>query len=135
MDLVAAASDEWQFTTIVKVDTHMRKTDLSVVYTNDPIIVENSIKKLEQLLAEDDKYKMGLGSEKKKQKDSLIGLVTAIIDPYYRDMKAECDKEKSVSHKAWVNELMKNTSKIVYPQYTQLVRLNRLGYYWSSYTD
>ena len=40
------------------MDTHSRKTDLSVVYTNDPVVVVNSINTLEQLLAEDDKYNM-----------------------------------------------------------------------------
>ncbi|KAE8768813.1 hypothetical protein D1007_59676 [Hordeum vulgare] len=47
-----------KFTIIAKVDTHIRKTDLSVVYINDPIMVENSINTIEQLLAEDDKYKV-----------------------------------------------------------------------------
>ncbi|KAE8792823.1 hypothetical protein D1007_32597 [Hordeum vulgare] len=40
------------------VETHMRKTDLAMVYTNDPVMVENSINTMEWLLAEDDKYKV-----------------------------------------------------------------------------
>ncbi|KAE8812278.1 hypothetical protein D1007_10627 [Hordeum vulgare] len=38
--------------------THMRKTDLMVVYTKDPVIVEDSINTMERLFAEDDKYKV-----------------------------------------------------------------------------
>ncbi|KAE8771534.1 hypothetical protein D1007_56573 [Hordeum vulgare] len=59
---MAAAGTERQFAIIVKVDNHIRNTDLSVVYTNDPVVVENSINTLEQLLAEDDKYKV-IGSD------------------------------------------------------------------------
>ncbi|KAE8786136.1 hypothetical protein D1007_40039 [Hordeum vulgare] len=36
----------------------MRKMDLMVVYTNDPVMVEDSINTMEWLLAEDDKYKV-----------------------------------------------------------------------------
>ncbi|KAE8771955.1 putative methyltransferase PMT27 [Hordeum vulgare] len=96
--------------------------DLSMVYTNDPVVVKDSTNTLEQLLAEDDKYKMVsfdleytsgraghdqkcLGGENKKHKDSLVDLATTIIKPYYRDLKAECDKDKSVWHKAWANKL------------------------------
>ncbi|KAE8770765.1 hypothetical protein D1007_57426 [Hordeum vulgare] len=37
--------------------THVRGKDLSVVYTNDPVLVESSIQTMEQLLAED-KYQV-----------------------------------------------------------------------------
>ncbi|KAE8820459.1 hypothetical protein D1007_01607 [Hordeum vulgare] len=40
------------------VDIHMRKMDLTLVYTNDPVMVEDSIHSMEWLLAEDDKYKV-----------------------------------------------------------------------------
>ncbi|KAE8815258.1 hypothetical protein D1007_07390 [Hordeum vulgare] len=53
---MAVAHAERQFASIVKVDT--RKTDLSVVYTMDPVMVENNTNTLEQQLAEDDKYKV-----------------------------------------------------------------------------
>ncbi|KAE8767609.1 putative methyltransferase PMT27 [Hordeum vulgare] len=81
------------------------------MYTNDLIIVKNSINTMEQLLAEDDKYRVvGFNleytdgcagydqkvGEKKKHNDSLLDLAVAIIDPYYRDMKAKCDKDKFV---------------------------------------
>ncbi|KAE8784695.1 putative methyltransferase PMT27 [Hordeum vulgare] len=112
---MASAAATAAFAITVKVDTHIRHTDLSMVYTNDPVMVENSIIMLKQLLADDGTYKVvGFdleytggcvghdqkykvwGGEKKKQKDSLVDLVAAIIDTYYNDMKAECDKHKSV---------------------------------------
>ncbi|KAE8816559.1 hypothetical protein D1007_05893 [Hordeum vulgare] len=162
---MVVASIELQFAIIVEVDTHIRKTDLLVVYTNNPVMVEKSINTLEQLLVEDDKHKvvgfdleytggrvghdekrsawivnspdykfatvdttndlkvlktLGLsfqklvniqgqykvwGGENKKHEDSLVELTATIIDPYYRDMKAECDMDKSVWHTAWVNKL------------------------------
>ena len=40
-----------------KVETHARETDLSVVYTIDPAVVEDYINTMEQLLARD-KYKV-----------------------------------------------------------------------------
>ncbi|KAE8806917.1 hypothetical protein D1007_17012 [Hordeum vulgare] len=157
-----------------------------VVYTNNPIVVENSINTSEQLLVEDEKYKVvdfnleytydrvgnnalrafrevcrqpdykfatvgttnnlkvlktsGLSRQKlvdiqrqyrvrglKKDKDSLVDLITGIIDPYYRDMKAECDKEDSVWHKAWVNKLdevhIKYGTKAAYTSYKIYVRI------------
>ena len=36
-----------------KVDTHARETDLSVVYTIDPAVLEDYINNVEQLLAGD----------------------------------------------------------------------------------
>ncbi|KAE8810811.1 hypothetical protein D1007_12426 [Hordeum vulgare] len=38
------------------METHMRKMDLTVVYTNNPVMVEDSIDTMERLLAEDDKF-------------------------------------------------------------------------------
>ena len=40
-----------------KVETHARETDLSVVYTIDPAVVDDYINTVEQLLARD-KYKV-----------------------------------------------------------------------------
>ncbi|KAE8820371.1 hypothetical protein D1007_01510 [Hordeum vulgare] len=40
------------------VDTHLSKTDLTMVYTVDPAVVENSINTMQLLLAADDKYKV-----------------------------------------------------------------------------
>ncbi|KAE8819499.1 hypothetical protein D1007_02731 [Hordeum vulgare] len=40
------------------MENHMRKTDLTVVYTNDLVMVEDSVNTMERLLAEGDKYKV-----------------------------------------------------------------------------
>ncbi|KAE8814681.1 hypothetical protein D1007_08213 [Hordeum vulgare] len=40
------------------VDTHLRNTDLTVVYSDEPVVVEHSINTMEWLLAADDKYKV-----------------------------------------------------------------------------
>ena len=40
-----------------RVETHARETDLSVVYTIDPAVVDDYINSVEQLLA-GDKYKV-----------------------------------------------------------------------------
>ncbi|KAE8784753.1 hypothetical protein D1007_41596 [Hordeum vulgare] len=113
------------------VETHMRKMELTVVYTNDPVMVENSINTMERLLAKDDirfatmdtndpkvlktsglpcyklvdihDHYMIQGS--KKDMESLVGLVKAIIDAYYGAMKAECGKKKPAWHSAWVKRL------------------------------
>ncbi|KAE8783064.1 hypothetical protein D1007_43498 [Hordeum vulgare] len=37
----------------------MRKTDLTVVYTNDPFMVEDSVNTMEELVTKDGKYKVG----------------------------------------------------------------------------
>ncbi|KAE8788252.1 putative ubiquitin-conjugating enzyme E2 26 [Hordeum vulgare] len=139
-----ASSTERQVAVIVKVDTHIRKTDLEVAYNNDPDIVENFINMLEQLLGEDDKYKlvdvnleytsgraghdhMVGGGENKKQKDSMVDLATIIIHPYYRDMKAEGEKDKSVWHKAWLNKMdeghIKYAAKDAYTSYEMYTRI------------
>ena len=57
MVLRAAAHDERQFAMHAVVDTHRRFTELSVVYTNNPVWVEHSIHIMELLLAEE-KYKV-----------------------------------------------------------------------------
>ncbi|KAE8800002.1 hypothetical protein D1007_24476 [Hordeum vulgare] len=57
MALRAAADGEQQFTMHVMVDIHGRFTELSVVYTNNPVWVEHSIHIMESLLAKE-KYKV-----------------------------------------------------------------------------
>ncbi|KAE8786247.1 putative methyltransferase PMT27 [Hordeum vulgare] len=104
------------------VETRMRKMDLTMVYTNNPVMVEESINTMEWFLAEDDKYKV-VGFDltctggraghdpklvyirdhykiwgSKKDMDSDVDLAEAILDPYYRGMKAECEKNKVVWH-------------------------------------
>ena len=39
------------------------------------------------------------------EKDSLVHLAEAIIDPYYRDMKDSCNKDKRAWHSAWMETL------------------------------
>ncbi|KAE8807967.1 hypothetical protein D1007_15647 [Hordeum vulgare] len=64
---------------------------------------------------------------KKKQKESLVDFVAAIINPYYRDMKAECEKEMFVWHHAWVNEVdeehINYATKDVYTSYKIYMRI------------
>ncbi|KAE8771375.1 hypothetical protein D1007_56782 [Hordeum vulgare] len=107
------------------VGIHKRFTELSVVYTNNPVWVEQSIHIMELLFAEE-KYKVvwfdleytrarsrsrPKGS-KKHEKDSLVHLAEAIIDPYYRDMKDSCNKDKCAWHSPWMEKLEK--AHIVY---------------------
>ncbi|KAE8774484.1 hypothetical protein D1007_53146 [Hordeum vulgare] len=40
------------------VETHMRKSDLMVMYNNDPVMVEDSINTMDKLLFEYDKYEV-----------------------------------------------------------------------------
>ncbi|KAE8816119.1 hypothetical protein D1007_06444 [Hordeum vulgare] len=55
--LPTADDDEWEFTIHAYLGTRIRFKDLSVVYTNTPVWVENSIHTMEQLLA-NGKYKV-----------------------------------------------------------------------------
>ena len=57
MALRAAADDEQRFTMHAVVDTHKRFMDLLVVYINNPVWVEQSIRMMELFLA-DGKYKV-----------------------------------------------------------------------------
>ena len=179
-----------------RVDTHVRENELTVVYTIDPAVVEDSINTMEQLLAKGDKYKvvgfdlqyttshpgvdqavavaqlcMGhhvlvyhyclatrpcerfarfvnsphymfatvditndvkvlknsgiacqnlvdiqgqykIWGSKKHEKDSLVHLAEAIIDPYYRDMKDSYNKDKRAWHSAWMEKL--NEAHVMY---------------------
>jgi hypothetical protein len=64
MALRAADDDDGrQFTTPHVVDTHVRRKDLSVMYTNEPVSVESSIHTMEQLLAEDEYQVVGFDLE------------------------------------------------------------------------
>ncbi|KAE8801331.1 hypothetical protein D1007_23027 [Hordeum vulgare] len=44
---------------------------------------------------------------KKHEKESLVHLAEAIIDPYYRYMKVSCNKDKRAWHSAWMEKLVK----------------------------
>ncbi|KAE8799883.1 hypothetical protein D1007_24763 [Hordeum vulgare] len=159
------------------VEIHMRKTDLTMVYTNDPVKVEDSINTMEWLLAGDEKYKVvgfdltytggrvghdqkvvitqfpdyrfatvdttnnrkvlktsGLAFQKlvdirghyklwgsTTDMESDVDLAKAIIDPYYRGMKAECNENKPTWNMAWVKRLdehhIQTTDKEAYTCY------------------
>ncbi|KAE8814002.1 hypothetical protein D1007_08639 [Hordeum vulgare] len=94
--------------------------------TNDLTILNTLGSSYHKLLNIQGQYTV-LGGEKKKQKDSLVDLDEAIIDPYYTYMKAECDKDKSVWHKAWVNELdeehIKYAAKDAHTNYKMYMRI------------
>jgi hypothetical protein len=49
---------------------------------------------------------------KKHEKDSLVHLTEAIIDPYYRDMMDSSNKDKRVWHSAWMEKL--NAAHVMY---------------------
>ena len=64
MALPAAYNDNvGQFTTHHVMDTHVRGKVLSVVYMNDPVLVESSIQTMEQFLAEDNYQVVGFDLE------------------------------------------------------------------------
>ena len=62
-----------------------------------------------------------------KEKDSLVDLATAIIDPYYSSMKDDCKKNKTSWHSAWVDELdeehIKYAAKDAYTSYEMYRRI------------
>ncbi|KAE8768994.1 putative ubiquitin-conjugating enzyme E2 26 [Hordeum vulgare] len=70
--------------------------------TNDPKVLKTSGLACQKLIDIHDHYKVW---GNKKDKDSHADLTVDIIDPYYSDMKAECEKNKLVQHKAWVKRL------------------------------
>jgi hypothetical protein len=94
--------------------------------TNDLKVLKTSGLSCQKLVNIQGQYRVW-GGEKKKQKDSLVDLAAAIIDPYYKDMKAECHKDKSAWHKAWVNELdeehIKYVAKDAYTSYEMYRRI------------
>ncbi|KAE8803529.1 hypothetical protein D1007_20606 [Hordeum vulgare] len=57
-DPMEVVDAEWEFAIIVKVDNYIRKMDLSVVYTNNLVFMENSINTSEHLLDENGNYKV-----------------------------------------------------------------------------
>ncbi|KAE8820398.1 hypothetical protein D1007_01541 [Hordeum vulgare] len=88
-------------------DDKYKVVDFNLEYTNGRAVdTTNNLKVLktldmscQKLVNIQGQYRVWSG-EKKKQNDSLVDLAAAIIDPYNRDMKAECDKDKYVWHKA-----------------------------------
>ncbi|KAE8804752.1 hypothetical protein D1007_19164 [Hordeum vulgare] len=63
----------------------------------------------------------------KKDQDYHVDLALDIINPYYRDMKAEGEKNKRVCHRAWVKRLdeyhIQITAKETYTCYEMFRRI------------
>ena len=78
--------------------------------TNDVKALENSSIACQNLVNIQGEYK--IRGSKEHEKDSLVHLAEAIIDPYYRDMKDSCNKDKRAWHSAWMEKLDK--AHIVY---------------------
>ena len=66
--------------------------------TNDVKALENSSIACQKLVDIQGQYKTW--GSKEHEKDSLVHLAEAIIDPYYRDMKDSCNKDKPAWHSA-----------------------------------
>ncbi|KAE8814731.1 hypothetical protein D1007_07967 [Hordeum vulgare] len=75
---------------------------LTVYTINDPKVLKTSSLTCQKLVDIHDHYKCW-GS--KKDKESHVDLIVAIVNPYYRDTKAEGEKDKPVWHRAWVKRL------------------------------
>src|SRR3954464_10940236 len=87
--------------------------------TNDVKALENSGITCQNLVDIQGQYK--IWGSKEHEKDSLVHLAEAIIDPYYRDMKDLCNKDKRAWHSAWMEKLDKAhvvyAAKEVYTSY------------------
>ena len=78
----------------------------TVDITNDEKALENSGIACKNLVDIQVQYK--IWGSKEHEKDSLVHLAEAIIDPYYRDMKDFlCNKDKRAWHSAWMEKLDK----------------------------
>ena len=92
--------------------------------TDDPKVLKTSGLACQKLVDMRGHYKVW-GS--KKNMDSHIDLAKAIIDPYYRDMKDECDKNKPIWHRGWVKKLdeyhLQTVAKQAYTCYEMFGRI------------
>ncbi|KAE8787887.1 hypothetical protein D1007_38102 [Hordeum vulgare] len=66
--------------------------------TNDVKVLKNLGIACQNLVDTQGQYK--ISGNKKHEKDSLVHLAEAIIDPYHRDMKDSCNKDKRGWHSA-----------------------------------
>ena len=73
--------------------------------TNDVKALKNYGIACQNLVDIQGQYK--IWGSKEHEKDSLVHLAEAIIDPYYRDMKDSCNKDKRAWHSAWMEKLDK----------------------------
>jgi hypothetical protein len=70
--------------------------------TNDVRVLKNSGIACQNLVDIQGQY--GVWGTK-KDKDSLVELTEAIIDPWYRDMEDDCNKDKHSWHSVWMKKL------------------------------
>ena len=77
----------------------------TVDITNDVKVLKNSGIACQNLVDIQGQYK--IWGSKEHEKYSLVHLTEAIIDPYYRDMKDSCNKDKHAGHSAWMEKLDK----------------------------
>ena len=97
----------------------------TVDITKDVKALENSGIACQNLVDIQGQYK--IWASKEHEKDSLVHLAEAIIDPYYRDMKDLCNKDKRAWHSAWMEKLDKAhvvyASKEAYTSYDMYRRI------------
>ena len=93
--------------------------------TNDVKALKNSGIACQNLVDIQGQYK--IWGSKEHEKDSLVHLAEAIIDPCYRDMKDLCNKDKHAWHSAWMEKLDKghvvNAAKEAYTSYDMYRRI------------
>ena len=90
------------FARFVNSPTYMFAT---VDITNDVKALKNLGIACQNLVDIQGQYK--IWGSKEHEKDSQVHLAEAIIDPYYRDMKDLCNKDKRAWHSAWMEKLEK----------------------------
>lgn len=90
--------------------------------TNDVKVLKNSGIACQNLVDIESQYK--IWGSKEHEKDSLVHHDEAIIDPYYRDMKDSCNKDKRSWHLAWMEKFDKAhavyVAKETYTSYNML---------------
>ena len=74
--------------------------------TNNVKVLKNSGIACQNLVDIQGQYK--IWGSKEHEKDSLVHLAEVITDPYYRNMKDSCNKDKRAWHSAWMKKLDKD---------------------------
>ena len=98
--------------------------------TNDVKVLKNSGIACQNLVDIQGQYKIWGSNE--HEKDSLVHLAEAIIDPYYRYMKDACNNDKHAWHSAWMEKLDKahvvyaaKEAYTCYDMYRQIVDMRK----------
>ena len=81
-----------------------------MLVTNNAKVLKNSGITCQNLVDIQGQHK--IWGSKEHGKDSLVHLVEAFINPYYRDMKDSCNKDKRAWNSTWMEKL--NKARIVY---------------------